>query len=91
MIKKQTKASDMPKINLERRYKTKSGDKVRIYAIDGSDPYVVHGAVLTKTGWEAESWTAKGEYFSTTFGVGTSTLSLVEIKKSGDYDENKTG
>ena len=47
-------------------YKTRSGDKVRIYATDGRNmedaPHPVHGAILCENGWVAEQWSVEGKY-----------------------------
>lgn len=41
-------------------YKTRNGQKVRVYAVDGDGCYPVHGALQQATGWRVRSWTAAG-------------------------------
>ena len=41
------------------------GNKVRIYATDGSEPYIIHGAYLTEDNeWEQLSWTKEGIFMN---------------------------
>jgi len=47
-------------INLESAYKTRGGQDVRIYAIDGIVERCVHGSVFLEGGWVAAVWTADG-------------------------------
>ena len=49
-------------IDITKKYKTRDGAGVRIYAADGIGPYPVHGARATPCGWLAEKWTANGSY-----------------------------
>jgi hypothetical protein len=51
------------KIEVGTFYKTDSGQKVRIYALDGEGTYCIHGAVSTLTGWESARWSITGESF----------------------------
>lgn len=44
-------------------YKTRGGNKVRIYATDGEAPYVIHGAIFYKT-WVACTWTSAGRLWN---------------------------
>jgi len=49
-------------IDINKKYRTRDGHEVRIYATDGYGPYSVHGAVEPKTGvWILESWTTNGK------------------------------
>jgi hypothetical protein len=49
-------------IDMLKKYKTRDGLEVRIYATDGSPPSCVHGAVLKRGyGWQFRVWSAKGE------------------------------
>lgn len=41
---------------------TRDGRAVRIYATDGACTYCIHGATLTKHGWEANRWDNNGRY-----------------------------
>lgn len=47
-------------IEVGKLYRTRSGQKVRIYAIDGEGSYCIHGAVLLATGWDSSEWTMDG-------------------------------
>ena len=47
-------------IDINKRYCTKSGHEVRIYATDGGGDYPVHGAVLEKNYWRILSWDENG-------------------------------
>ena len=47
-------------IKLESAYKTRDGQDVRIYAIDGIGERCVHGSVFLDGGWVAAVWTADG-------------------------------
>jgi len=44
----------------EEATQTKDGTPVRIYATDGKNPYPIHGAMLSPTGWGLATWTAEG-------------------------------
>lgn len=47
-----------------KNYQTRDGWDVRIYAIDGQEPYPIHGAVLMKftREWAPYQWTRDGRY-----------------------------
>lgn len=47
-------------ISMDKRYCTREGLPVRIYAVDGYGKDAVHGAVFTATGWEICSWYPAG-------------------------------
>lgn len=49
-------------IDPKKTYKTRSGDDVRIYAVDGDEEMPVHGAILTKHGWKVSSWARDGKW-----------------------------
>jgi hypothetical protein len=67
------------KISKNKKYKTRSGLKVRIYATDGGGKQPVHGAIGYATiGWSSESWCVDGNYL---FGR-SSYEDLIEIKPS---------
>lgn len=66
----------MKPINPHKLYKTASGNPVRIYAVDGSGEYPVHGAIETDDGWESASWTKEGAY---RVSKGQSQHDLVEV------------
>lgn len=70
-------------IDIKKQYKTRDGNKVRIYATDGNDTYPIHGAVFIDGVWKATTWTVKGCYDVT--GT-TDNLDLIEIKSIQDKD-----
>jgi len=50
-------------IELGKKYKTRDGCEVRIYAVDGGGRFPVHGAVKLDDGtWRQEEWTLTGSY-----------------------------
>jgi len=51
-------------ISMDKKYRTKDGNDVRIYAVDGNQPYAVHGAWRRSDGWISETWTQTGERMS---------------------------
>jgi len=73
------------KISLTKKYKTRDGKAVRIYAIDGASDHPVHGAVCLSVStsksinklWYSKTWTLKGSYIED--GV-KNTCDLIEIK-----------
>jgi hypothetical protein len=64
-------------IDTNKKYRTRDGNVVRIYATDGVEPYTVHGAIKWEIGWKTGSWTADGKYSNT---VIDRHLDLIEIK-----------
>jgi hypothetical protein len=40
--------------------RTRNGTPFRIYATDGMEPFVMHGAVWIVDGWLGYEWTAEG-------------------------------
>ena len=51
------------KISMDKKYKTRDGQEVRIYAVDVEDAeYSVHGAIKYNDGWVPESWLDHGGY-----------------------------
>jgi len=51
-------------IDLVKKYQTRAGRKVRVYATDGDGPYPVHGAEWVGEGWTTSKWTQDGGYCS---------------------------
>jgi hypothetical protein len=47
-------------ININKKYRTRNGREVRIYAVDGDEPRPVHGAVKSQTGWIVSHWPKDG-------------------------------
>lgn len=68
-------------IELNGSYKCRGGNSVRIYATDGEEPYVVHGALMDRNQWEAATWTKDGTYCLGTFG-GTGDVSNNDLVPS---------
>lgn len=64
-------------IDINKKYRTRDGREVRIYATDGDGAYSVHGAIKEDGGWTQESWTDAGCY--TTSGERRS--DLIEVKE----------
>lgn len=50
------------KIEAGKKYRTRAGDLVRIYATDGYGTHPVHGANLDEDGWQPDTWMADGYY-----------------------------
>lgn len=51
------------KLEAGKFYRTRKGDKVRIYATDGSGFYTVQGAIAESNGsWTSHIWTASGKF-----------------------------
>ena len=46
-------------IDINKKYQTRDGREVRIYATDGAHGKV-HGAILTNDGWEHRTWNSSG-------------------------------
>jgi hypothetical protein len=47
-------------IDINKKYRTRDGREVRIYATDGQDEWPIHGATLKSFGWSSECWTRDG-------------------------------
>ena len=47
-------------IDINKKYQTRDGREVRIYATDGADKYPVHGSIKYETGWELFTWHLDG-------------------------------
>ena len=47
-------------IDINKKYQTRDGREVRIYATDGADKYPVHGSIKYETGWELFTWQLDG-------------------------------
>jgi len=64
-------------INMSKKYRTREGREVRIYATDGEYPYKIHGAFKTEQGeWRHARWTSKGSFVL----AGESDGDLIEVK-----------
>ena len=63
-------------IEKKKKYRTRDGSAVRIYAVDGKSDYPVHGAVQCFDMWMCMSWSSRG-----ICGEGEeSKFDLVEVK-----------
>ena len=62
-------------IDINKKYRTLSGQEVRIYSVDGRMPYIVHGAIEWEHGWSVACWDDDGNYYG-----ATPNLKLVEVK-----------
>lgn len=50
-------------IDINKKYRTRDGQEVRIYATDGEHGELVHGAVNhSQHGWQSMIWFANGNY-----------------------------
>jgi hypothetical protein len=47
-------------ISMDKEYRTRSGDEVRIYAVDGNESRPIHGAFKGQTGWVSCCWPRGG-------------------------------
>ena len=62
-------------IDINKKYRTRDGREVRIYALDGGGNYPVHGAFKSDTGWVVRHWPQDG--IQSIFGGSDD---LVEVK-----------
>lgn len=70
-------------IDINKKYRTKDGREVRIYATDGAEPYPVHGSVKTGGTWGSPiTWLADGSHDRTR---PDSLNNLVEISPYDDF------
>jgi len=60
-------------IDLAKKYRTRDGREVRIYAVDGGGGMPVHGAVRDGCEWTAYTWLESGE-------AALHCASLIEVK-----------
>ena len=47
-------------IDIKKKYRTRDGREVRIYATDGQEDWPIHGATLKSFGWSSDCWTKDG-------------------------------
>lgn len=50
-------------IDINKKYRTRDGREVRIYATDGGAGASIHGAIKTETGWLTTAWGVRGNYW----------------------------
>lgn len=66
-------------IDINKKYRTRDGKEVRIYATDGGGDYPIQGAVRTLDGrWRVCTWKKKGKYTSQSYDHP---LDLIEIRE----------
>jgi hypothetical protein len=61
-------------IDINKKYRTRDGREVRIYATDGIESEEVHGSVKRSYGWCAETWPINGLHSV------DSSLDLIEVR-----------
>ena len=59
-------------ISMDKKYRTRVGHEVRIYAVDGYRDYPIHGAIM-EDGWCVHNWTENGK-------GALSRYDLIEVK-----------
>jgi len=47
-------------ISMDKKYRTRDGREVRIYATDGGGSHPVHGAIKREEGWVCHAWRSTG-------------------------------
>ena len=50
-------------IDINKKYQTRDGREVRIYATDGGGKNPVHGSIKQEDGWILQVWPKSGRYF----------------------------
>jgi len=70
-------------IDKNKKYRTRDGREVRIYATDGNSIWAVHGAILVEDGWWAMCWAKDGKFIcgGVYDGSPSSASDLVEVKQ----------
>ena len=53
----------MSQIDINKTYRTREGEPVRIYAIDAGGEYPVHGAAYADGQWHVATWSILGNSF----------------------------
>ena len=61
-------------ISMDKQYRTKNGYEVRIYAVDGSGYYPIHGAYMHNGEWVMYRWNEQG------ISINNPELNLIEVK-----------
>jgi len=70
-------------IDINKKYKTRDGREVRIYAVDCGGHYPVHAATKGGDGWSVNKWASNGRYNT---GVVASPSDLIEVKPTVKVD-----
>ena len=68
-------------IDINKKYQTRGGQKVRIYCTDGGGDYPVHGATLSRGKWYAVQWTGNGNG-----RCADDALDLIEVPETIEID-----
>lgn len=76
----------MTTITKDGEYTTRSGLPVRIYAVDGSGEWPVHGAYCNNDGWISARWTADGRLIIGWDGPRSHALDLIPKPKTRKLD-----
>jgi hypothetical protein len=63
-------------IDINKKYRTRDGREVRIYATDGTPFKTIHGAICIAGKWDAAQWYDGGTYY----GGRESELDLIEVR-----------
>ena len=65
-------------ISMDKKYKTRNGQEVKIYSVDGNACDHIHGAIKQRDGnWRIHLWYKDGA----TWSNGDSALDLIEVKE----------
>lgn len=64
-------------IDPNKKYRTRDGREVRIYAVDGGGEYPVHGAYEFNGRWQCTQWTATGGVHVLVY---TTDFDLIEVR-----------
>jgi hypothetical protein len=73
------------KIDVNKKYRTRDGREVLIYAVDGAHRYPVHGAICYNGGWIGTNWTIEGVFLAHV----EPSLDLVEQRATQTYYRRK--
>jgi len=65
-------------IDINKKYRTRDGREVRIYATDGRAFYPIHGAILQEHGWQQSCWTVDGLHSLSS--TGNNSGDLIEVR-----------
>jgi len=81
------------KIDFNKLLQTREGNKVRIYAMDGSLPKPIHGACMCNGAWCSRTWRSDGVW---DVNESETHLDLVNVPETRElfinmYDDGNTG
>jgi hypothetical protein len=63
-------------IDINKKYRTRDGREVRIYATDGGGPCPVHGAIKNDDVWQCTNWLSNG----LNYGNSKQFADIIEVK-----------